>query len=92
MKEKFKLVEAKIIDGKADSNGDIKQFGILVVKSGLAKVELFAPVKKVAQLKTYLSDNDGVAEIEVTFELELRSTQAGKQFFAAVATEFEIVG
>ena len=92
MKEKFKLVEAKIVDGKADGNGDSKQYGILVVKSGLAKVELFAPVKKVAQLKTYLSDNDGVAEIEVTFELELRSTQAGKQFFAAVATEFEIVG
>lgn len=83
MKERFKLVEAKVVDSK---DGD-KQFGILVVKSGLAKVEVFAPVKKVISFKEFVD-----SDIEITFGLELRSSANGKQFFAAVPQEFEIVG
>lgn len=82
MKERFELVDAKIVDGKDD-----KQYGIFVVKSGLSKVEVFAPVKKVAGFKEFIG-----SKIEITFELEIRSSQSGKQFFAAVPQDFEIVG
>lgn len=91
MKEKFRLVEAKIVDGKEDANGVIKQYGIIVVKTGITKVEVFVPVKKSAQLKQYLETN-GTADIEITFELETRANQSGKNYFAVSATEFDIVG
>ena len=91
MKERFKLVEVKIVDGKPDSNGDCKQYGIILVKTGITKVEVFVPLKKAAQLKQYLEGNETV-EIDITFELETRANQSGKNYFSVSATEFEIVG
>lgn len=81
MKERFELVDAKIVDGKDD-----KQYGIFVVKSGLSKVEIFAPLKTVSSLKGFVGE-----KMDITFELEIRASQTGKSYFAAVAKEFEIV-